>query len=110
MISAPKVCSKCGSEIPADAPEGGCPGCLLESGLGLLPDAQVAARDASTVISTKADGGGSAENVEVNAAAAADHSEKAKRSAETLGELGDYELLESPSMHSVGAYRQSSGP
>jgi serine/threonine protein kinase len=34
------------------------------------------------------------ENFGANAAAAADHSEKAKRSAETLGELGDYELLE----------------
>src|SRR6201993_2648823 len=26
-----KVCEKCGTEIPADAPEGGCPGCLLET-------------------------------------------------------------------------------
>jgi TolB-like protein/predicted Ser/Thr protein kinase len=86
MISAPRLCPKCGSEIPSDAPEGGCPGCLLSA-------AFVAARDASTVISTKADEGGSAENLEANAAAAG-HSEKAKRSAETLGELGDYELLE----------------
>jgi serine/threonine protein kinase len=87
MTSAPRVCPKCGSEIPADAPEGGCPGCLLSA-------AFVAAGDASTVISTKAGDGGSAENVEANAAAAAGHSEKAKRSAEKLGELGDYELLE----------------
>jgi serine/threonine protein kinase len=43
---------------------------------------------------TKANEGGSAENVEANATAATGHSEKAKRSAETLGELGDYELLE----------------
>ena len=57
-------------------------------------NALVAARDASTVISTKADQGGSAENFEANAAAAAGQSEKAARSAETLGELGDYELLE----------------
>ena len=88
MIGAPRVCPQCGAEIPSDAPEGGCPCCLLH--FGLLPDA----RDASTVISTKADQGGSAENVELNAAAAADHSEKAAPSAETLGELGDYELLE----------------
>jgi len=94
MISAPRLCPKCGSEIPSDAPEGGCPGCLLENGLGLLPDAQVAARDASTVIATKADECGSAENVEVNAAVAAGQSKKAARAAETLGELGDYELLE----------------
>jgi serine/threonine protein kinase/tetratricopeptide (TPR) repeat protein len=90
MISAPRVCPKCGSEIPSDAPEGGCPGCLLRNGLGLLPDA----RDASTVISTKADDAGSAEDFEVNAEAAASPSEKVKRSAETLWELGDYELLE----------------
>jgi TolB-like protein/predicted Ser/Thr protein kinase/Tfp pilus assembly protein PilF len=86
MISAPRVCTKCGAEIPADAPEGGCPGCLLSA-------AFVDAGDASTVISTKADEGGSAENFEANAAAAGD-SKKAKRSAETLGEVGDYELLE----------------
>src|SRR5213079_2840832 len=73
----------CGAEIPADAPEGGCPGCLLATGLGLLPDAPVAARD----------NGGSAENVEANAAVAASHSKKAARAAEMLGELGDYELL-----------------
>jgi serine/threonine protein kinase len=33
MISALRVCPKCGAEIPADAPESGCPGCLLESAL-----------------------------------------------------------------------------
>ena len=70
MINAPRLCLKCGLEIPADAPEGGCPSCLLENGLGLLPNALVAARDASTVISTKADQGGSAENFGANAAAA----------------------------------------
>src|SRR5262245_61876033 len=94
MISALRVCPTCGSALPVDAPEGGCPGCLLENGLGLLPDAQVAARDASTVISTKADEGSSTENVEENAAAAARQNQKAARSAQILGELGDYELLE----------------
>ena len=87
MISAPRVCQKCGSEIPSDAPEGGCPGCLLSA-------AFVTARDVSTVISTKADEGGFAENVEANAAAAVGDSKKAAPSAATLGELGDYELLE----------------
>src|SRR5213080_1267172 len=84
MTSALRFCPKCGAEIPADAPEGGCPGCLLATGLGLLPDAPVAAGD----------NGGSAENVEANAAVAASHSKKAARAAEMLGELGDYELLE----------------
>src|ERR1043166_7254986 len=36
MIGIAKLCPRCGAEIPNDAPEGGCPGCLLESGLGLL--------------------------------------------------------------------------
>jgi TolB-like protein/cytochrome c-type biogenesis protein CcmH/NrfG len=43
MTSALRLCPKCGSEIPADAPEGGCPGCLLETGLGLLQGAPVVA-------------------------------------------------------------------
>jgi TolB-like protein len=51
MTSALRLCPKCGAEIPADAPEGGCPGCLLETGLGLLQGAPVVAggndRDAS---------------------------------------------------------------
>jgi hypothetical protein len=46
------------------------------------------------VISTKADQGGSAEDFAANAAAATGQSEKAGRPAETLGELGDYQLLE----------------
>src|SRR5213082_2860734 len=84
MTSVLRFCPKCGAEIPADAPEGGCPGCLLATGLGLLSDAPVAAGD----------NGGSAENVEANAAVAASHSKKSARAAEMLGELGDYELLE----------------
>src|SRR5215467_820209 len=31
MTPVSKVCQKCGTEIPADAPEGGCPGCLVET-------------------------------------------------------------------------------
>jgi serine/threonine protein kinase len=30
---ANRVCQKCGTEIPGDAPEGGCRGCLLETAL-----------------------------------------------------------------------------
>ena len=33
MISVMRVCPKCGAEIPADAPEEGCPGCLSKAGL-----------------------------------------------------------------------------
>jgi serine/threonine-protein kinase len=70
MISALRVCPKCGAEIPADAPEGGCPGCLLESGLHLL-----ASEDAPTV-------------------APKQQRTTSERLMEILGELGDYELLE----------------
>ncbi|HEX4707829.1 MAG TPA: hypothetical protein VH229_08870, partial [Candidatus Udaeobacter sp.] len=74
MNSTLRLCPRCGAEIPADAPEGGCPGCLLESGLGLFPDASVAgvggpSRPASPMPATT-------------------------HLAEMLGELGDYELLE----------------
>jgi serine/threonine protein kinase/tetratricopeptide (TPR) repeat protein len=94
MISALRLCPKCGGEIPADAPEGGCPGCLLESGLGLLPDASLAVGEASTVTMTKVDDGGSAENIEANAAAAARRRKTPAHPTEMLVELGDYELLE----------------
>jgi len=96
MTNALRLCTQCGAEIPADAPEGGCPGCLLESGLGPRGDASVTIRDSSAAATAwaKADDGGSAENVEANAAAAARHGKKPAQAAEMLGELGDYELLE----------------
>jgi serine/threonine protein kinase/TolB-like protein/Tfp pilus assembly protein PilF len=77
----------CGAEIAADAPEGGCPGCLLETGLGLLPDAFVAGVDSSAVASPKADDSG---HVDKPTRAAT----RSERFVEMLGELGDYELLE----------------
>src|SRR2546430_3442971 len=33
MTPVIRVCQRCGTEIPAGAPEGGCPGCLLETAL-----------------------------------------------------------------------------
>src|SRR5438105_986033 len=72
MISALRPCPKCGAEIPADAPEGGCPGCLLESGLRLLASED---EDAPTV-------------------APKQQRTTSKRLVEILGELGDYELVE----------------
>src|SRR5436189_1342017 len=77
MISVTKVCPRCGAEIPADAPEGGCPGCLLETGLGALASESVA-------------GVGDPGHVDKPARAAT----KGERLAKILGELGDYELLE----------------
>jgi len=85
MISAPRVCPKCGSEIPADAPEEGCPGCLLENGLGLQGYGSVTVRDSAAAAEAWA-------NADV--VADARQRKKAARAAEMLGELGDYELLE----------------
>ena len=75
MTSALRLCEKCGAEIPADAPEGGCPGCLLASGIGLPPEVSEAGVDDSGHVDKL-------------------HSKKAERAASMLGELGDYELLE----------------
>jgi RNA polymerase sigma factor (sigma-70 family) len=70
MISTLKVCPKCGWEIPADAPEGGCPGCLLQSGLKLLGD------EGRRALPPR------------------QHAPTSERPVEMLGELGDYRLLE----------------
>jgi serine/threonine protein kinase/Tfp pilus assembly protein PilF len=77
MINALRLCPKCGWEIPADAPEGGCPGCLLESGLRLLDEEAVAGAENPRQAGTQA--------------RAVIRSE---RLVKMLGQLGDYELLE----------------
>src|SRR5437867_2232811 len=33
-MSEPRLCPQCGAELPADAPEGLCPKCVLHLGLG----------------------------------------------------------------------------
>src|SRR5438067_7659239 len=73
MIRIIRICRKCGARILSDAPEGLCTGCVLETALGILPDA-VAGGD---------DPGQPASSMPATAHAAA-----------LLGELGDYELLE----------------
>jgi serine/threonine protein kinase/Tfp pilus assembly protein PilF len=83
MIRVIRICRKCGAKIFSDAPEGLCAKCVLKAALTIPPDAPVAGGG----------DGGSAENVEVNAAVAHD-GKKASRAVELLGELGDYELLE----------------
>ena len=72
MISALRLCPRCGAEIPADAPEGSCAGCLLESGLNLLAQEEEA----------------------TSALPRTQHATRSERLAEMVGELGDYELLE----------------
>src|SRR5262245_3477695 len=43
MRTVNNVCGKCGAKIPDDTTREVCPACLLETGLGLLPDEPVAA-------------------------------------------------------------------
>jgi len=72
MMSAIRVCSKCGAEIPADAPEGGCPSCLLRAGLSM-----VAIEDEETLVVTESQ-----------------HATRKERVAQVAGDFGDYELLD----------------
>ena len=80
MATVTRVCRKCGTKIFSDAPEGLCTGCVLETALGMFPDAVAAGDDC-----------GSAKSVEAKEAT---QSKTAARAAKMLGELGDYELLE----------------
>lgn len=74
MTSGIRLCPKCGAEIPASNAlgEGGCPGCLLETGLDPLGNEVGHPSDVTGV----------------------QHATRSERSVEMLGELGDYELLE----------------
>ena len=74
MIRALRICPTCGLEIPADAPQGACPGCLLESGLGAHVN-----EDQETSVRTETQDGCT------------------ERVATLAGEFGDYELL-----HEIG--------
>src|SRR5438270_1280667 len=72
MTSVIRLCPTCGAEIPPDAPEGGCPGCLLQTGLDPL-----VSEDGHPSYLTRVQPATGSE-----------------RSLEMLGDLGDYELLE----------------
>ena len=93
MIRVFRICRKCGAKIFSDAPRGLCTACVLETALGILPNAPVAADDSSAEASTKADDVGIGEPSRGNAKAASGVKE-AVSAAAMLGELGDYELLE----------------
>src|SRR5262249_6879934 len=83
MATVIRVCRKCGVKIFSDAPEGLCTGCVLETGLGTLPDAVAGVGQPGRGDSRSSD----------NIAPASD-SKKPAAGAKMLGELGDYELLE----------------
>ena len=85
MASVIRVCRKCGTTIFSDAPEGLCTGCVLETALGMLPDAVAAVADC-----------GSADHPQTNNAHAEPRVKTSPSAfgATVLGELGDYELLE----------------
>jgi serine/threonine-protein kinase len=83
MSGVLRVCRNCGAEIFADASEGLCTACLLETGLDLLTPPPVAAGDSPAVASATAD--------DPNHVL---HIKKAARAAATLADFGDYELLE----------------
>jgi TolB-like protein/predicted Ser/Thr protein kinase/Flp pilus assembly protein TadD len=77
MNSALRLCPRCGAEIPADAPEGSCPGCLYEAALNALASESVNGADDSGDVDKPARA-----------------TTRSERLAKILGELGDYELLE----------------
>jgi TolB-like protein/Flp pilus assembly protein TadD/predicted Ser/Thr protein kinase len=88
MISAPKVCRKCGAEIFADAPEGLCTACLFETGLNLFADASAAGVGLSAVASAKADDLGPDDSLALS------RDKKKSDRAKTFADFGDYELVE----------------
>lgn len=94
MIRVIRVCRKCGAKIFSDAPRGLCTACVLETALGIFPDAPVAADDLSAVASAKADDRGRLDDLSRDNAKRVSGVKEAVCAATMLGELGDYELLE----------------
>src|SRR5438552_906429 len=84
MIRVIRVCRKCGAKIFSDAPRGLCIACVLETALGIFPDA-VAGVDSSA---------GNVDELSHDNAKPTSGVKEAVRAATMLGELGDYELLE----------------
>jgi len=84
MIRVIRVCRKCGAKIFSDAPRGLCTACVLETALGVFPDAPVAGVGDS----------GNEDDLSSDNAKRTSGVKEAVRAASMLGELGDYELLE----------------
>src|SRR5262245_8408426 len=83
MATVIRVCRKCGAKIFSDAPEGLCTGCVLETALGVLPNAVAASDDC-----------GSTGNLQTSTVNARPKMKMTTHVAKMLGELGDYKLLE----------------
>lgn len=77
MTTVSGICEKCGAKIPADARQGVCPACQLETGLGLLAE-EVQTSNAQRPTSNAQFGGGA-------------HSPKPGR---MITDFGDYEVQE----------------
>ncbi len=86
MIRVIRVCRKCGAKIFSDAPKGLCTACVLETALGISPDAPVAADQENEAANRRM--GESARSPSPR------FSDSPFQSVPMLGELGDYELLE----------------
>ena len=84
MIRVFRICRKCGAKIFSDAPKGLCTACVLETALGIFPDAPVAGVGDS----------GNVDELSRENANAISGLKEAVTAATMLGELGDYELLE----------------
>src|SRR5213596_2936403 len=94
MIRVFRICGKCGAKVFSDAPKGLCTACVLETALGIFPDAPVAGVDSSAEASAKADDPGRVDELSRDNAKPISGVKDAVRAATMLGELGDYELLE----------------
>jgi TolB-like protein/predicted Ser/Thr protein kinase/Tfp pilus assembly protein PilF len=94
MIRVFRICRKCGAKIFSDAPKGLCTACVLETALGISPDAPVAGVASSAEASAKADDPGRVDELSRDNAKPTSGVKDAVRAATMLGELGDYELLE----------------
>src|SRR5215469_487136 len=86
MIRVIRVCRKCGAKIFSDAPRGLCTACVLETALGISPDAPVVPQERHDSVGEDAL---SHENAKATSGI-----KEAVRAATMLGQLGDYELVE----------------
>ena len=85
MTAVTRTCAKCGAKIFADAPQGFCSACLLETGLGFPNDDDQ---------ETACQGGSSRRGETINAFVEGVPPRKARDRTKKLGDFGDYELQE----------------